>query len=369
MKSHEHNVSGPLLPGCERVGIRLSAENRGRTNAGLDRSAPNRPKRNAAPRRVRPVPCLGRRLARRGQRRRPSRRAPRARSGCPASSRSLPVSRTTRRVIGWPGRGSGFCSGPTTKRSSSTDLVAAGATKRKPGPSAGEFRFDAIANGISASTPVGALSLSARCRVRLSACRDMPDALKAGAVVLGRDCSGPWVTVSGRLQAAVCWRCGRPALATFDCYATLVDWNAGIRAELDRLFGAEPDERLLSRYHTIEPHVPDEHPAWSYRQVTAVPPTRSSSSSTPRCSSCDRRHKATADHVTTSRRPLFGRRARASRGAGPRPNPRLRGHWTRARRRSPERGGFGRSGWLDVGKAHHPERVEKSQPSRQDRDQ
>ena len=58
--------------------------------------------------------------------------------------------------------------------------------------------------------------------------------------------------------------------ATFDCYGTLVDWNAGIRAELDRLFGAEPAERLLSRYHAIEPHVQDERPAWSYRQVMAA---------------------------------------------------------------------------------------------------
>ena len=45
---------------------------------------------------------------------------------------SLPHPRTTRRVISWPGRRSGFCSGPTTKRSSSTDLVAAGATMQKP---------------------------------------------------------------------------------------------------------------------------------------------------------------------------------------------------------------------------------------------
>jgi 2-haloacid dehalogenase len=58
--------------------------------------------------------------------------------------------------------------------------------------------------------------------------------------------------------------------ATFDCYGTLVDWNAGIRAELDRLFGAEPAERLLSRYHAIEPQVQGEHPAWSYRQVMAA---------------------------------------------------------------------------------------------------
>jgi hypothetical protein len=48
-------------------------------------------------------------------------------------SRGL-LSRTTRRVIGGPGRRSGFCSGPTTKRSSSTDLVAAGATNQKRTP-------------------------------------------------------------------------------------------------------------------------------------------------------------------------------------------------------------------------------------------
>ncbi len=57
---------------------------------------------------------------------------------------------------------------------------------------------------------------------------------------------------------------------TFDCYGTLVDWNAGIRAELVRLFGAEPAQRLLSRYHVIEPRVQHEHSAWSYRQVMAA---------------------------------------------------------------------------------------------------
>jgi hypothetical protein len=55
------------------------------------------------------------------------------------------------------------CRSPSRpKRSGSGQLVAAAATDRKPGPSAGEFRFDAIASGISASTPVGALSPSAQ---------------------------------------------------------------------------------------------------------------------------------------------------------------------------------------------------------------
>ncbi|HUA02550.1 MAG TPA: HAD-IA family hydrolase [Solirubrobacteraceae bacterium] len=58
--------------------------------------------------------------------------------------------------------------------------------------------------------------------------------------------------------------------ATFDCYGTLVDWNAGIRAELDRLLaGAASTDELLSRYHAVEPRVQSEHPTWNYRDVMA----------------------------------------------------------------------------------------------------
>jgi 2-haloacid dehalogenase len=57
--------------------------------------------------------------------------------------------------------------------------------------------------------------------------------------------------------------------ATFDCYGTLVDWNAGIRAELERLFGAEEAERLLARYHEIEPWIQREQPQARYRDVMA----------------------------------------------------------------------------------------------------
>ena len=41
--------------------------------------------------------------------------------------------------------------------------------------------------------------------------------------------------------------------ATFDCYGTLIDWNGGIRRELGRLFGADRADRLLHRYHELEP--------------------------------------------------------------------------------------------------------------------
>jgi 2-haloacid dehalogenase len=46
---------------------------------------------------------------------------------------------------------------------------------------------------------------------------------------------------------------------TFDCYGTLVDWNAGIRS----VVGAE----LLARYHELEPQVQAEQPSLTYRDV------------------------------------------------------------------------------------------------------
>jgi 2-haloacid dehalogenase len=58
--------------------------------------------------------------------------------------------------------------------------------------------------------------------------------------------------------------------ATFDCYGTLVDWNAGLGAELGRLFGSSVREQMLARYHVTEPRVQSEHPAWSYRDVMAA---------------------------------------------------------------------------------------------------
>ncbi len=58
--------------------------------------------------------------------------------------------------------------------------------------------------------------------------------------------------------------------ATFDCYGTLVDWNAGIGAELARLFGAERVSALLDRYHAIEPRVQAGRPRATYRDVMAA---------------------------------------------------------------------------------------------------
>jgi 2-haloacid dehalogenase len=54
--------------------------------------------------------------------------------------------------------------------------------------------------------------------------------------------------------------------ATFDCYGTLIDWNGGIRRELERLFGIEAAPRLLERYHELEPQVQAEEYR-TYREV------------------------------------------------------------------------------------------------------
>jgi len=56
--------------------------------------------------------------------------------------------------------------------------------------------------------------------------------------------------------------------ATFDCYGTLIDWNGGIRGVLQRLWPAADAERLLRRYHVIEPLVQEGH-SLAYREVGA----------------------------------------------------------------------------------------------------
>ena len=54
--------------------------------------------------------------------------------------------------------------------------------------------------------------------------------------------------------------------ATFDCYGTLIDWNAGIRTVLEQLFGVDDAPALLRRYHELEPEVQDE----AYRSYAEV---------------------------------------------------------------------------------------------------
>ena len=56
--------------------------------------------------------------------------------------------------------------------------------------------------------------------------------------------------------------------ATFDVYGTLIDWKGGIRAGLARIWPDEDADRLLERYHEIEPQV-QEARAIPYRDVLA----------------------------------------------------------------------------------------------------
>ena len=54
--------------------------------------------------------------------------------------------------------------------------------------------------------------------------------------------------------------------ATFDCYGTLIDWNRGIRAELERVFGADRADEQLRRYHELEPEL-EADGRLTYREV------------------------------------------------------------------------------------------------------
>jgi 2-haloacid dehalogenase len=61
----------------------------------------------------------------------------------------------------------------------------------------------------------------------------------------------------------------RERWATFDCYGTLIDWNAGIGAQLERLLGGARED-LLRRYHVVEPRVQRDRPGATYREVMAA---------------------------------------------------------------------------------------------------
>ncbi len=64
------------------------------------------------------------------------------------------------------------------------------------------------------------------------------------------------------------YSCPMERWATFDCYGTLVDWRAGIRGQLTRLFPAGDADALLVRYYEIEPDVQRDG-LLAYREVMA----------------------------------------------------------------------------------------------------
>jgi 2-haloacid dehalogenase len=54
--------------------------------------------------------------------------------------------------------------------------------------------------------------------------------------------------------------------ATFDCYGTLIDWNAGIRAALAGIWPDDDPDALLASYHQVEPAL-EADGTRSYREV------------------------------------------------------------------------------------------------------
>ncbi len=56
--------------------------------------------------------------------------------------------------------------------------------------------------------------------------------------------------------------------ASFDCYGTLIDWDRGIGDALAALWPGEDRDRLLARYHEVEPDV-QRGSAVPYRHVMA----------------------------------------------------------------------------------------------------
>src|SRR3954465_3610010 len=84
-----------------------------------------------------------------------------------------------------------------------------------------------------------------------------------------RRTSSAWSVLAHSMAAATGYgRRVSDRWATFDCYGTLVDWNAGIGAQLARALGGEAGP-LLERYHAVEPRIQRERPDASYRDVMA----------------------------------------------------------------------------------------------------
>ena len=57
---------------------------------------------------------------------------------------------------------------------------------------------------------------------------------------------------------------------TFDCYGTIVDWNAGLAAVLAEVFGDEPREALIAGFNDAERRVKHADGYRRYREVLAA---------------------------------------------------------------------------------------------------
>lgn len=56
---------------------------------------------------------------------------------------------------------------------------------------------------------------------------------------------------------------------SFDCYGTLIDWDAGLMAQLRRIAPDLDEDDALQRYAAIEAEIEHEHPTMLYRDIVA----------------------------------------------------------------------------------------------------
>lgn len=56
---------------------------------------------------------------------------------------------------------------------------------------------------------------------------------------------------------------------SFDCYGTLIDWDAGLSGELRRIGTDLGDDDLLQKYAVFEAEIERKHPTMRYRDVVA----------------------------------------------------------------------------------------------------
>jgi 2-haloacid dehalogenase len=59
----------------------------------------------------------------------------------------------------------------------------------------------------------------------------------------------------------------RYEILSFDCYGTLIDWDAGLVAQLKRISTDVDDDQILQRYAVFEAEIEQDHPTMLYSDV------------------------------------------------------------------------------------------------------
>ncbi len=64
------------------------------------------------------------------------------------------------------------------------------------------------------------------------------------------------------------------SVLSFDCYGTLIDWDAGLGAHLRQIAPDLDENDLLQRYAAIEAEMEHKHPTMLYREIVTATATR-----------------------------------------------------------------------------------------------